>query len=170
MVLGRNRGSMIFSNLPGGKSVREKKYGWGSESGETQAAAALPPVVAALAGKRGSPDAGGKAAAAWVSPDSLPHPYFFSRTLFPPGRLEKIIEPRFRPSTISLDGVTLEPTWLGWLERAADEARRLEAVGGVSWLEMRSYMASTLLRDTDSVSMAQSLEVRLPLLDTPLVE
>src|SRR2546429_2112563 len=44
MVLGRNRGSMIFSNLPGGKSVREKKYGWGSESGETQAAAALPPA------------------------------------------------------------------------------------------------------------------------------
>ena len=31
-------------------------------------------------------------------------------------------------------------------------------------------MASTLLRDTDSVSMAQSLEVREPLLDTPLVE
>src|SRR5438034_8417456 len=35
---------------------------------------------------------------------------------------------------------------------------------------MRSYMASTLLRDTDSVSMAQSLEVRVPLLDTPLME
>jgi asparagine synthase (glutamine-hydrolysing) len=35
---------------------------------------------------------------------------------------------------------------------------------------MRTYMASTLLHDTDSVSMAQSLEVRLPLLDTPLVE
>ena len=40
----------------------------------------------------------------------------------------------------------------------------------MSWLEMRSYMVSTLLRDTDSVSMAQSLEVRVPLLDTPLVE
>ena len=66
--------------------------------------------------------------------------------------------------------MTLEPTWVGWLERAADEARRLEPVAGVSWLEMRSYMASTLLRDTDSVSMAQSLEVRVPLLDTPLVE
>jgi asparagine synthase (glutamine-hydrolysing) len=59
---------------------------------------------------------------------------------------------------------------LGWLERAADSARQLEPVGGVSWLEMRSYTASTLLRDTDSVSMAQSLEVRVPLLDTPLVE
>src|SRR5436309_3798689 len=34
------------------------------------------PLVAALAGKRGSPDAGSKAAAAWVSPDVLPHPYF----------------------------------------------------------------------------------------------
>jgi asparagine synthase (glutamine-hydrolysing) len=31
-------------------------------------------------------------------------------------------------------------------------------------------MVSTLLRDTDSVSMARSLEVRVPLLDTPLVE
>jgi len=76
----------------------------------------------------------------------------------------------FRPSTVSADGVTLDPTWLGWLERTADEARKLEPVAEVSWLEMRTYMASTLLRDTDAVSMAQSLEVRVPLLDTPLVE
>ena len=127
-------------------------------------------IVAALAGTGGSPDAGRKAIAAWIAPDALPHPYFFARTLFPPGRLEQIIEPRFRPSTIGPDGVTLEPTWLGWLQRAADEARKLESIAGVSWLEMRSYMASTLLRDTDSVSMAQSLEVRVPLLDTPLAE
>ena len=128
------------------------------------------PLLAALAGNRGSPDSGRKAAAAWVSPDALPHPYFFTRTLFPPGTLEKIIEPRFRPSTIGPDGVTLEPTWLGWLQRAADEARKLEPIAGISWLEMRSYMANTLLRATDSVSMAQSLEVRVPLLDTPLME
>jgi asparagine synthase (glutamine-hydrolysing) len=128
------------------------------------------PLVAGLGARRSSPDAPRKAAAAWAYPDSLPHAYFFARTLFPPGQLERIIEPRFRPSTISADGVTLEPTWLGWLERTADEARKLEPVAGISWLEMRSYMASTLLRDTDSVSMAQSLEVRVPLLDTPLVE
>jgi asparagine synthase (glutamine-hydrolysing) len=126
--------------------------------------------VAALASRRGAPDASRKVAAAWVHPNALPHPYFFTRALFPPGQLEKIIEPRFRPSTISADGVTLEPTWLGWLERTADEARKLEPIAGVSWLEMRNYMASTLLRDTDSVSMARSLEVRVPLLDTPLVE
>jgi asparagine synthase (glutamine-hydrolysing) len=35
---------------------------------------------------------------------------------------------------------------------------------------MRTYMASTLLHDTDCVSMARSLEVRVPFLDTPLVE
>jgi len=128
------------------------------------------PLVASLAARQGSQDAGRKAAAAWVRPDALPHPYFFARTLFPPGQLERIIEPRFRPSTVGADGVTLEPTWLGWLQRTADEARKLEAVAGISWLEMRTYMTSTLLRDTDSVSMAQSLEVRVPLLDTPVVE
>ncbi len=128
------------------------------------------PLIAGLAARLGSPDAARKAAAAWAHPDALPHPYFFARTLFPPGQLERIIEPRFRPSTVNADGVTLEPTWLGWLERSADEARKLEPLAGVSWLEMRTYMASTLLRDTDAVSMAQSLEVRLPLLDTPVVE
>jgi asparagine synthase (glutamine-hydrolysing) len=128
------------------------------------------PLVAALAERQGSPDAGRKAAAAWAYPDALPHAYYFTRTLFPPGQLERIIEPRFRPSTVNADGVTLEPTWLGWLERTADEARKMEPVARVSWLEMRTYMASTLLRDTDSVSMARSLEVRVPLLDTPLVE
>lgn len=46
----------------------------------------------------------------------------------------------------------------------------MEEIGAVSWMEMRCYMASTLLRDTDAVSMARSLEVRVPLLDTPLVE
>ena len=126
--------------------------------------------VAGVAARPGSPDAGRKAAAAWAYPDALPHAYFFARTLFPPGQLERVIEARFRPSTVSADGVTLDPTWLGWLERTADEARKLEPVAEVSWLEMRTYMASTLLRDTDAVSMAQSLEVRVPLLDTPLVE
>jgi asparagine synthase (glutamine-hydrolysing) len=128
------------------------------------------PLVAGLGARQGSLDAGRKAAAAWVYPDILPHPYFYARTLFPPGQLERIIEPRFRPSTVSADGVTLEPTWLGWLGRTADEARKLEPLAGISWLEMRTYMTSTLLRDTDAVSMAQSLEIRVPLLDTLLVE
>lgn len=131
---------------------------------------AVAPLMAGILGTRMSPDATGKAVAAWTNPDTLPHPYFYARALFPPGRLNKLMEPRFRPSTVGADGVTLEPTWLGWLDRAASEAGKLEPLAGTAWLEMRCYMASTLLRDTDSVSMAQSLEVRVPLLDTPLVE
>jgi hypothetical protein len=131
---------------------------------------AVAPLIAGILGARMSPDAAGKAAAAWTDPDRLPHPYFYARALFPPGRLNKLVEPRFRPSTVGADGITLEPTWLGWLDRAASEAGKLEPVAATAWLEMRCYMASTLLRDTDSVSMAQSLEVRVPLLDTPLVE
>jgi len=115
-------------------------------------------------------DAAAKAAAAWSYTGKLPHAYFLARALFAPEDLYTLIEPRFRPSTIGVDGTTLEPTWLGWLQRAADEARRMGPIGAVSWLEMRCYMANMLLRDTDSVSMARSLEVRVPLLDTPLVE
>jgi asparagine synthase (glutamine-hydrolysing) len=132
---------------------------------------AVAPLLSAVITGRSSPDAARKAIAAWLSPDALPHPYFFTRALFPVGtELSRLMEPRFRPSSVAADGVTLEPTWVGWLERAADGARKLEGMGSVSWLEMRCYMASTLLRDTDSVSMARSLEVRVPLLDTPLVE
>jgi asparagine synthase (glutamine-hydrolysing) len=135
------------------------------------------PVRLALAGLAApvlkaklSPDGAQKALAAWIDPDKFPHPYFFMRALFPPAQVAKIAEPRYRASAISADGATLDPTWLGWLERVTAEARKREPLGGVSWLEMRTYMASTLLRDTDSVSMACSLEVRLPLLDTPLAE
>jgi asparagine synthase (glutamine-hydrolysing) len=40
----------------------------------------------------------------------------------------------------------------------------------VSKLELNLYMANMLLRDTDAMSMAHSLEVRVPLLDHKLVE
>ena len=127
-------------------------------------------LMEAAGGSGRSPDAGRKAAAVWRQPARLPHAYYFARTLFPPGEIERLMEPRFRESTVAADGYSLEPTWLGWLQRGADEARALGPTAAVGWMEMRSYMASTLLRDTDAVSMARSLEVRVPLLDTPLVE
>jgi asparagine synthase (glutamine-hydrolysing) len=132
--------------------------------------AALAPLVRGFAGRGRGPDASRKVAAIWLSPDRLPHPYFFARALFPPSELARLTDPKFRPSSVHADGITLEPTWLGWLEHSADVARQLEPIAGISWLELHCYMASTLLRDTDSVSMARSLEVRVPLLDTPLVE
>ena len=40
----------------------------------------------------------------------------------------------------------------------------------ISRAELRTYTHHQLLRDTDAMSMAHSLEVREPLLDVPLVE
>ncbi|HTZ32581.1 MAG TPA: asparagine synthase (glutamine-hydrolyzing) [Methylomirabilota bacterium] len=128
------------------------------------------PFLTSLMARKGSADAARKAGDAWIKPSALPHAYFFTRLLFPPSEVQKLTDAHYRNSTIAKDGVTLDPTWLGWLELASDQAQSVGPIAGVSWLEMRTYMASTLLHDTDSVSMACSLEVRVPFLDTPLVE
>jgi len=45
-----------------------------------------------------------------------------------------------------------------------------DPVAATGLLELRGYMHNQLLRDTDVMSMAHSLEVRVPFLDHPLVE
>ncbi len=128
------------------------------------------PLLKTLLARGSSIDAAKKISDAWRLPDIFPHAYFFTRLLFPPSDLHRLIDPLFHSSRVGPDGASLDPTWLAWLERTADQSRALEPLAAVSWLEMRTYMNSTLLRDTDSVSMARSLEVRVPFLDTPLVE
>ena len=46
----------------------------------------------------------------------------------------------------------------------------LETLSLISYAEGRTYMHDVLLRDTDQMSMAHALEVRVPLLDHKLVE
>jgi asparagine synthase (glutamine-hydrolysing) len=43
-------------------------------------------------------------------------------------------------------------------------------ISQISYAESRTYMHDVLLRDTDQMSMAHALEVRVPLLDHKLVE
>jgi asparagine synthase (glutamine-hydrolysing) len=45
-----------------------------------------------------------------------------------------------------------------------------DVVNKISQLELQGYMANTLLRDTDVMSMAHSLEVRVPFVDTRVVD
>jgi asparagine synthase (glutamine-hydrolysing) len=45
-----------------------------------------------------------------------------------------------------------------------------DAINAVSQLELTGYMSNTLLRDTDAMSMAHSLEVRVPFVDSQIVE
>jgi asparagine synthase (glutamine-hydrolysing) len=44
-----------------------------------------------------------------------------------------------------------------------------DAVNEISLLELQGYMSNTLLRDTDCMSMAHSLEVRVPFVDSEIV-
>ena len=44
-----------------------------------------------------------------------------------------------------------------------------DIVNEISRLELRGYMTNTLLRDTDAMSMAHSLEVRVPFVDVKIV-
>lgn len=109
-----------------------------------------------------SPDAFQKALAAWLDPASLPHPYFFTRALFTP----RAAASHLREIPSPWDSLP----WWRWLADSAREARSMDRFTAVSWLELRSYLVNTLLRDTDAMSMRQSLEVRVPFLDSPLVE
>jgi asparagine synthase (glutamine-hydrolysing) len=117
----------------------------------------------ARAGMSGSsPDARRKAGAAFLDPHLLPHPYFFTRLLFTP----RSVESALRTEVPSLDTLP----WYRWFSGAAAQARSMDSFTAVSWLELRAYLANTLLRDTDAMSMCHSLEVRVPFLHPPLVE
>ena len=73
--------------------------------------------------------------------------YRISRQLFSPASIEELSVHSF-----STNG------------HSANEMRT-DIVNLISWLELDGYMANTLLRDTDAMSMAHSLEVRVPLID-----
>ena len=90
------------------------------------------------------------------------HPYFLSRMLFTPGQQDDFLLTKKTASDS-------QP----WQNSAAKiltpAALSLDPINRVSYLESRCYMLNTLLRDSDSMSMAHGLEVRVPLLDHHLV-
>ena len=108
------------------------------------------------------PDRLRKALAAFQYPDLFPDSYFFARLLFTPGMLTEG-QPRGSASREILP-------WWRWLRDTTRQAKAMDGFTRVSWLELRSYLLNVLLRDTDAMSMSNSLEVRVPFLDGPLVE
>lgn len=87
------------------------------------------------------------------------HPYVLSRMLFVPSRIERLFPPTAKP-------VIGSAALAGSLQTAA----QFDPINRVSYLELRNYMANTLLRDADCMSMAHGLEVRVPFIDHKLVE
>jgi asparagine synthase (glutamine-hydrolysing) len=124
-------------------------------------------AVDKAAGRNGPGDARRKLLALWRHPDALPHPYFYTRLLFTPEQVSQLLQ---EPATSCVSQGRPADAWKAWLSESASQAEQLDGFTAVSCLEARSYMANTLLRDTDAMSMAQSLEVRVPFLDHRLIE
>jgi asparagine synthase (glutamine-hydrolysing) len=124
-------------------------------------------LTAAAAVRIAAGDGVGKAAAAWRSPRDFPHAYYFTRLLFTPSRVRRLLAPYFESKEYSKDR---DYPWRARMRETVRQAGRLDSFTSVSCFELQSYMVNTLLRDTDAASMANSLEVRVPFLDHRLVE
>ena len=124
-------------------------------------------LSSAFAAKVSQGDAVRKAAATWNSPTDFPHAYFFTRLLHTPSRVRRMLAPYYQSAAYDQNA---ESCWRLRMRETARQAARLDSFTGVSCFELQSYMVNTLLRDTDVVSMANSLEVRVPFLDHKLVE
>jgi len=93
------------------------------------------------------------------------HPYFLARIWFTPAQQQMLLD------WTALELEDTEPQrWQAWVNTCLSHAESYDAIGTVSYLELTQYMLSRLLRDTDFMSMAHSLEVRVPLLDHLLAE
>jgi asparagine synthase (glutamine-hydrolysing) len=92
---------------------------------------------------------------------SMPHPYLLSRMLFTPQRRSTLLA--------LIDSRELNRASAS-LAESVSRATSFDRINRVSYLESRCYMLNTLLRDTDVMSMAHGLEVRVPLIDHQLAE
>jgi asparagine synthase (glutamine-hydrolysing) len=73
----------------------------------------------------------------------------------------------YTPATVA--ALAAPESSLEYLARFLHPAEQ-DTIAQLTRLELFNYMAHTLLRDTDAMSMSQSLEVRVPLIDHKLAE
>lgn len=96
------------------------------------------------------------------------HPYFAVRALFVQSQVERLLTAQALERLQSSDSALKH--WRQVVQDILQQGGRYDSVNEVSWLEITQYMRSTLLRDTDFMSMAHSLEVRVPFVDHVLLE
>lgn len=99
-------------------------------------------------------------------PASLPSAYLTRRGLFAPSEVRQLVTPEvWNEGLQGFDPVAQVLAAAGKPPRGGEDR-----MAWISRAELRTYTHHQLLRDTDAMSMAHSLEVREPLLDVPLVE
>ena len=90
----------------------------------------------------------------------VPHPYFLSRMLFTPDQLD----------SLCLENAGLDSRAGTELRQGLVDSFDLDHINRISYLETHFYMLNTLLRDSDVMSMAHGLEIRVPFIDHILAE
>ena len=133
---------------------------WGRAPAFLKALAAKSVVV--LGGR--SPSAA-KAAALLQSDGTLAALFPVTRHVLSPFQSRTLLE---EPWLRLMDEV--QDPYVGMLRDAFAAAPGAGLLARISYAEGRTYMQDVLLRDTDQMSMAHTLEVRVPLLDHRLVE
>ncbi len=86
--------------------------------------------------------------------------YSALRCMFTPSQVARLLAPTVAPT----EGGNASPS------APAGDSEAPDAINLFSMLELSNYMRNTLLRDSDVMSMAHALEVRVPLLDHKLIE
>jgi len=119
------------------------------------------PIAASVGLFAGKGDRSRKLAELAAGHDSAVHPYFLVRTLFGEKEREALVNTGLEDSKRALQSV---------LQQSIAQSSNLDPVNRVSYLESHCYMRNTLLRDSDFMSMAHGLELRVPFLDRALVE
>jgi len=157
-------GDEMFAGYSNFRSVpRMERFSqwWGHVPGGVREA-----VAGAFTSLRAENDQNRKLAALVRENGRLLHPYFLARMLFTPHQRAELLT---RGSGADAD-TGAESAANAELRRMLGQTRDLDPVNRVSYLEARCYMLNTLLRDSDFMSMAHGLEVRVPLIDHRLAE
>ncbi|MGH7392611.1 MAG: asparagine synthase (glutamine-hydrolyzing) [Candidatus Rokuibacteriota bacterium] len=119
-------------------------------------------------------------AAVWPKADRLPRPlrwkfflrnvsldreqaYFHDMSLFTPGDKQQLLSPDFRRVLRDHDPFAL-------FARHFARARDLDPLSRILYVDTKAYLANDILVKVDRMAMANSLEVRSPLLDHKVME
>jgi asparagine synthase (glutamine-hydrolysing) len=98
-----------------------------------------------------------------VGSDCSPYTaYSLSRQLFSPREISALMDAPVRGKGLEVRSATPHASRL--------TPHETDVINAVSRYELQGYMVNTLLRDTDQMSMAHALEVRVPFVDSKVVE
>jgi asparagine synthase (glutamine-hydrolysing) len=109
--------------------------------------------------------ASNKAAAVLESDGTLPQTFPVLRQLFSREERRALLG----DAAVEAAGLQGDP-YVSLLDRAVGRYGSAGLMSLISYAEARTYMHDVLLRDTDQMSMAHGLEIRVPLLDHRLIE